>query len=113
MESEVIVAIIGAVAVVVAAIITGIFTMRKTNKNSKSGEQITQKQKGKNNTQIGVQNNYSNNVNQTTVNNTTTLKFGDENYTEGTIIIDGGNASGGGGIRYVQKNKDDDEVKND
>lgn len=113
MELEIIVAIIGAAAIVIAAIITGFFTIIKARESSKSGKQNSQRQKGKNNTQIGVQNNYSNNINQTTINNTTTLKFGDENYTEGTIIIDGGNASGGGGIRYVQKNKGDDEVKND
>ena len=51
-----------------------------------------QKQKrGSNGTQIGIQNNYNNN---------TTIQFGDTTVDDGTIIIDGGNANGGGGIRY-------------
>ena len=57
MEKEIIVAIISAIAVVLAAIITGIFS--KFSKKRK-GTNISQKQKGQNNMQIGIQNNIKN-----------------------------------------------------
>lgn len=56
METEIIVAIIGASGVVLAAIITGVFTVIKKEKTSKI--KINQKLRGKNNTQIGIQNYY-------------------------------------------------------
>ena len=56
MEKEIIVAIISASAVVLAAIITGVFAMIGKNKKHTN---ISQKQKGQNNVQIGIQNNIS------------------------------------------------------
>ena len=57
MEKEIIVAIISAIAVVLAAIITGIFSIFSKNRK---GTNISQKQKGQNNMQIGIQNNIKN-----------------------------------------------------
>lgn len=55
MSEGIIIAIIGAVGVALAAIITGLFSLlKKENINKKT----TINQKGKNNTQIGIQNNY-------------------------------------------------------
>ena len=56
MEKEIIVAIISASAVVLAAIITGAFAVIGKNKKHTN---ISQKQKGQNNVQIGIQNNIS------------------------------------------------------
>ena len=56
MEKEIIVAIISASAVILAAIITGVFAMIGKNKKHTN---ISQKQKGQNNVQIGIQNNIS------------------------------------------------------
>ena len=89
MTEGIIIAIIGAGGAIVAALIAGIFTVIKSSKESKSSVKI--KQKGRNNTQIGQQNNY---------NNSTTVQFGDITASDGTFIIDGGTASGGGGIKY-------------
>ena len=81
-------AIIGGCATLIAAIIAGLFSLVKKGKGTKSSTNIKQKQGiGNKGTQIGVQNN-------------TTIKFGDRTCDDGTIIIDCGDASGGGGIRY-------------
>ena len=56
MEKDIIVAIISASAVVLAAIITGVFAMIGKNKKHTN---ISQQQKGQNNVQIGIQNNIS------------------------------------------------------
>ena len=87
MTEGIIIAVIGAAGVVLAALI-GSF---KKNSNGEKTIKIKQRQEGQNNTQIGVQNNYNSN---------TTVQFGDAAVDDGTIIIDCGNASGGGGIRY-------------
>lgn len=59
MDKEIIVAIIGAAAVVLAALIAGIFSLINKGKSKESRQiQIKQKQSGRNNTQIGIQNNY-------------------------------------------------------
>ncbi len=89
MTEGIIIAIIGAGGAIVAALIAGIFTLLKNNKDSKSSVKI--KQKGRNSTNIGQQNNYNNN---------TTIQLGETTAPDGTIIISGGNASEGGGIRY-------------
>lgn len=57
-EKEVLVAIIGAAAVVLAAIISGLFNLNKNDDTKRKTIKIRQKQKGKGNTQIGIQNNY-------------------------------------------------------
>lgn len=57
MEKEVLVAIIGAGAVVLAAIISGLFGLNKKDDTKSKIIKIEQKQKGKGNTQIGIQNN--------------------------------------------------------
>lgn len=93
MEKEIIVAIISASGVVLAALIAGVFSLVKRSKENKNTNiNIKQKQtlfnKGN---QVGIQNNYNNN---------TTIQLGDTTLDDGTIIIDGGNATGGGGIRY-------------
>ena len=61
MEKEIIVAIISASAVVVAALITGIFSIVKKSKDHRSSStKINQRQGlGNKGTQIGIQNNYS------------------------------------------------------
>ena len=107
MSEGVIIAIISAAGVVLAALIKGIFSIAKSKDNSQSSTKHNQynktniKQKqgfASRGTQIGVQNNYNNN---------TTVKFGDTTIDNGTIIIDGGTASGGGSIRYEpSENKD-------
>ena len=51
-------AIITSVGAILCAIIAGLFASNKKKKSSNSTN-IRQKQKGKNNTQIGVQNNYN------------------------------------------------------
>ena len=56
MDITIIVAIISASGTIVAVIIKGIFSVLKKNKNSST--KIEQKQKGNNNIQIGIQNNY-------------------------------------------------------
>lgn len=56
MKTEIIVAIIGATAVIAGAVITGIFTLLKKDKTNET--KIKQKQKGNHNTQIGIQNSY-------------------------------------------------------
>lgn len=59
MNTEIIVAIIGASAVIFAAVITGIFSFFSKVKDKESSKiRLTQKQYGENNTQIGIQNNY-------------------------------------------------------
>ena len=58
MSEAIIIAIISASGVVLAALIGGIFSVVKNKKDSKSNTQIRQKQKGKYNTQVGIQNNY-------------------------------------------------------
>lgn len=57
MSEEIIIAIIGAGGVVLAAIIGGIFSFLKRNKDNGSILKIKQSQKGNNNIQIGQQNN--------------------------------------------------------
>lgn len=57
MSEGIIIAIIGAIGVILSAIIAGVFSLLKKN-NSKDKIVVEQKQKGNNNTQIGVQNNY-------------------------------------------------------
>ena len=85
-------AIISGVVAIMVAVITGVFGLAKKGNDATHKTVIKQKQgcdsKG---TQIGIQNNYNNN---------TTIQFGDTTVDDGTIIIDGGNANGGGGIRY-------------
>ncbi len=58
MSEAIIIAIISASGFVLAALIGGIFSVVKNNKDSKSNIKIRQKQKGKYNTQVGIQNNY-------------------------------------------------------
>ena len=87
MSEEIIIAIIGAVAVIAAAVITGVFSLKKKTEKTKCDTSIQQTQNGNNNTQIGVQNN-------------TTIQVGETPLSNGTIIIDGGNAAGGGKIEY-------------
>lgn len=59
MNTEIIVAIIGAAAIIIAALIAGIFTLISKGKNKESNNiKLEQKQSGKNNTQVGIQNNY-------------------------------------------------------
>ena len=58
MSEGIIIAIIGAAGVVLAALIGGVFSVVKNNKDSKNNTKIRQKQKGKFNTQVGIQNNY-------------------------------------------------------
>ncbi|MGN0469044.1 MAG: hypothetical protein ACI4GY_09995 [Acutalibacteraceae bacterium] len=62
MDTEIIVAIIGASGAVLAAVITGIFKVLKKDKARQI--KINQKQSGKNNTQIGIQNNYGGESNE-------------------------------------------------
>ena len=57
LDSAVQAAIITTVGAILCAIIAGIFGLKKKG-NSSNNTNIKQKQKGKNNTQIGVQNNY-------------------------------------------------------
>lgn len=85
MSEGIVIAIIGAVGVVLAAVITGIFTVFSKGKPSKQSI-LKQSQRGKNNTQIGIQNNNTIHIGGTTADN-------------GTLIIDCGDASGGGEIR--------------
>ena len=63
MEIEIVVAIIAAVGGVMAAAITGILNLLKKESDSASSIHIRQSQKGKNNKQIGIQNNYMNGKN--------------------------------------------------
>lgn len=113
MNAEIIAAIITASAAVVAAIIAGCFSLIRKKKANDSEINITQTQSGKNNTQIGIQNNHIENLNNTTI------KIGsdsDNNLEDinGTLIIDCGNASGdGGGIRFEPKKVHTEEEKND
>lgn len=96
-------AIIGGCATLIATIIAGLFSIVKKGKGSKSGTNIKQSQGiGNKGTQIGVQNN-------------TTIKFGDTTCDDGTIIIDCGDASGGGGIRYepASHNVSKEKAKNE
>ena len=59
MNTEIIVAIISAAAIIIAALIAGIFSLISKGKNKESNNIILeQKQSGKNNTQVGIQNNY-------------------------------------------------------
>lgn len=58
MSEEIIIAIISAIGVVLAALIGGIFSVVKNNRDSKNNTKIKQNQKGKYNTQVGIQNNY-------------------------------------------------------
>lgn len=87
MSEGIIVAIIGATAAVAAAVINGVFSSKKQDEKMNHGTSIQQTQKGDHNTQIGVQNN-------------TTIKVGETSLSSGTIIIDGGDAAGGGKIEY-------------
>ena len=57
-------AVITGVCGVLGTIVAGVFTLLKKGNNSKSGINIKQTQKGKNNTQIGIQNNYGNEMNK-------------------------------------------------
>lgn len=85
-------AIVSGIVAIIVAVITGVFGLVKRGNDAKNNTVINQKQgRGSKGTQIGVQNNY---------NNKTTIQFGDTTVDDGTIIIDGGNATGGGGIRY-------------
>ena len=67
MEKEIIVAIISASAVVVAALIAGVFSLvKKSNENQSSNLKIKQRQGiGNKGNQIGIQNNYNSNNNTT------------------------------------------------
>lgn len=56
MSDGIIIAIIGVIGSIVAAIITGIFGLLKRNPRTTGGTNIIQK--GRCNTQIGIQNNY-------------------------------------------------------
>lgn len=59
MNTEIIVAIISAAAIIIAALIAGIFALISKGKNKESNNiRLEQKQSGKNNTQVGIQNNY-------------------------------------------------------
>lgn len=59
MNTEIIVAIIGAGAAIIAALIAGIFALIAKTKNKKPTDiKLRQKQSGTGNTQIGIQNNY-------------------------------------------------------
>lgn len=87
MSEGIIIAIIGAGATIGAAVIAKTVTSKKNTGNTERSISIKQKQKGNNNTQIGIQNN-------------TTLQLGETPLTNGTLIIDGGNATGGGKIEY-------------
>ena len=89
-------AIVGACATIIAAIIS---LIKKGTKNHPSTI-IKQRQGiGSKGTQIGIQNN-------------TTIKFEDTTVDDGTIIIDGGTASGGGGIRYEPASSSDTSGEN-
>lgn len=78
-----------------ATIIAGVFSLVKKGKGSKRGINIKQSQGiGNKGTQIGVQNN-------------TNITIGNKTIDDGTIIIDGGTASGGGGIKYEPVPKKD------
>ena len=57
LDSAVQAAIITTVGAILCAIIAGVFGLKK-NGDSSNSTNIKQNQKGKNNTQIGVQNNY-------------------------------------------------------
>lgn len=59
MTEGIIIAIIGAAGAVLAAVITGIFSASKRGEKSIRTTTIRQRQKGKNNTQIGIQNNFA------------------------------------------------------
>ena len=95
MSEDILIAIIGAGAVILAAIITGLFGLTKTKARHKNKKSNIQKIKGNNNTQIGVQNN-------------TSIHIGDKESEDGTLIIDGGSASGSGSIKFVPSGKDVD-----
>lgn len=90
MSKEIIAAIIGAIATIVAAVITKISTSKKNTGKTGRSVRINQKATGDNNTIIGTQNN-------------TTIKVGETPLTSGTIIIDGGDATGGGKIEYTHE----------
>lgn len=96
-------AVIGACATIMAAIIAGIFSLVKKSKKNKNDAIINQKQGlGNKGTQIGVKNNYNNN---------TTIAFGNTTVDAGTLIIDCGNASGGG-IRFAPTPDNDKSGEN-
>ena len=57
MSESIIIAIIGASGVVIAALITGLLSLFKKDDKNQNNPRIKQFQKGKNNTQIGIQNN--------------------------------------------------------
>lgn len=59
MDTEIVVAIIGAGAVIISALIAGVFSLakQKSRKNTVNKE-IKQNQTGTNNIQIGIQNNF-------------------------------------------------------
>ncbi len=59
MDTEIIVAIITAGGAVLVAVIAGIFNLINKDSGSSNSTNIRQSQKGKNNTQIGIQNNYT------------------------------------------------------
>lgn len=85
-------AIISGVVAIIVAVITGVFGLAKKGNDARHKAIIKQKQeRNSKGTQIGIQNNYNNN---------TTIQLGDTTLDDGTIIIDGGNATGSGGIRY-------------
>lgn len=59
MNTEIIVAIIGAAAAIIAALIAGVFALISKGKNKDSNNvKLEQQQSGQGNTQIGIQNNY-------------------------------------------------------
>lgn len=65
MDKEIIVAIIGAAAVVLAALIAGIFSLVNRGKGKESKQiRIKQEQSGRNNIQIGIQNNFGDDRNE-------------------------------------------------
>lgn len=59
MNTEIVVAIIGAAAVIIAALISGLLSLvSKENPKESNNIKLKQKQSGKGNTQVGIQNNY-------------------------------------------------------
>lgn len=87
MSEGIIVAIIGAGAVIAAAVIAKIPISKKNTDRANHGTSINQQVQGDNNTIIGTQNN-------------TTLQVGDTPLNGGTIVITGGDAYDGGKIEY-------------
>jgi len=97
-------AIISGVVAIIVAVITGVFGLVKKGKDANHKTVIKQKQeRDSKGTQVGIQNNY---------NNSTTIQLGNTTIDDGTIIIDGGNATRGGGIRYEPSTNNSNSGKN-